>query len=96
MKDILNLRMNIDETDRKIVKLLLLRFRLIKQISKFKKSNKLRIFDKNREQKVLLNVKKLSGQHQEFIIKIFKYILIYSRKLQNKNFQPERLKIFQK
>lgn len=82
MKDILKVRTDIDKIDRKIVKLILLRFKLIKQISKFKKSKKLKVFDKNREQKVLLNVKKHSRQHQDFIIKIFKYILSYARRLQ--------------
>ena len=76
-------RKKINVIDRKIVKLLLLRFNLIKQIANYKKKNKIKITDKKREFHVMKNIKKYSKSNQ-FIINIFKNIINFSKKLQLK------------
>ena len=78
-------REKIDAIDKNIVKLLLLRFYLAVKIVKYKKINKIKITDKKREQQVINNIKKFSkNSHQEFIIKIFKNIIQYSKMMQSK------------
>ena len=51
-------RKKIDLIDKKIVELLLLRFKLIKQLSNYKQKNKFKIVDKKREIQVINNIKK--------------------------------------
>ena len=75
-------RGKIDNIDKKITKLLILRFNLAKQISNHKKIHKIRILDNKRELQVLSNVKNFSKQHQKFILEIFKNIINYSKKIQ--------------
>ncbi|MBI2654635.1 chorismate mutase [Candidatus Woesearchaeota archaeon] len=76
-------RKSIDYTDKKIVKLLLLRFDLAKKVSKEKKLNRVKIIDKKRESEIMKNIKKYSNKkHQQFVKDIFKNIINYSRKLQ--------------
>ena len=74
-------RKKIDAVDRDITNLLLLRFKLVKQIANHKKKNKIRITDKKRELQVLKNIKKYSKSNQ-FIVNIFKNIINYSKKIQ--------------
>ena len=75
-------RSKIDNIDKKISKLLLLRFNLAKKISKYKKSNKIKIIDRKRELQVIKNIKKHSKRHEKFMKNIFKSIISYSRRLQ--------------
>ena len=75
-------RKKIDRIDRKIAKLLLLRFGAVKRISSIKKLGNRKITDKKRESEVLSNVKKNSKQHQRFILDVFKKIIMYSKKIQ--------------
>ncbi|MBI2559398.1 chorismate mutase [Candidatus Woesearchaeota archaeon] len=75
-------RKKIDIIDKKIVKLLMSRFELARQISIYKKWNKLEIIDKKRERQVINNIKKFSNKHKKFVIGIFKNIITYSKKLQ--------------
>ena len=78
-------RDRIDSIDRNIVKLLLFRFKIVKRISRYKKINKLDAIDKKRELQVMKNIKKYSNKsNQKFIIKIFKNIINYSKRLQSK------------
>ena len=65
--------------DRNTVKLLLFRFKIVKQISRYKKINKIKIIDKKRELQVISNIK----IHQKFVTNIFKNIINYSKKVQN-------------
>ena len=66
----------------KIAKLLILRFYVVKQISNYKQSNKVKIEDKKREWEVINNVKKHSKQYKIFITKIFETIIDCSKKIQ--------------
>ncbi len=76
-------RKKIDVIDKSIAKLISLRFKLIKQISNYKKINKIDVIDKKREMQVLKNVKKcFNKKHKKFVINIFKNIINYSKKLQ--------------
>ena len=79
------LRKNIDEIDRNIVRLLVLRFKLIMQIGKYKKEKGIGVVEKKREYEILKNVKFFSDlPYKSFIVGIFKKIINYSRKLQSK------------
>ena len=75
-------RGQIDNIDKKITRLLILRFDLAKHTSIYKKMHKIKILDKERELQVLNNIKKFSKQHQKFIVGIFKNIMNYSKKIQ--------------
>ncbi|MDP3765058.1 MAG: chorismate mutase [Nanoarchaeota archaeon] len=78
-------RTKIDSIDRNIVKLLLFRFKIVKQIAHYKKINKINAIDKKRELEVVNNIKKYSNKsNQKFIIKIFKKVINYSKRLQSK------------
>ena len=76
-------RERIDVIDKKIVKLLSLRFNLAKQISSYKKKNKFEITDKKRELRVIKNIEKFSNKkHQKFMVRVFKNIINYSKRIQ--------------
>ena len=76
-------RERIDEIDRNIVKLLIMRFTLVKKIRDYKKWNKISITDKKREQKVINNAKKHSNKENIYFIgQFFKKIINYSKKLE--------------
>ena len=78
-----NYRKKIDAIDKNIVKLLLKRFDLIKQIGDYKRRNKIKLIDKKRELEVINNIKKYSNkENKKFIISIFKNIINYSKKIQ--------------
>ena len=81
MSKLNDFRKKIDAIDRNMVKSLSLRFSLAKQIASYKKENNIRITDKKRELQVMKNIKKYSKSNQ-VIIKIFKNIITYSKKLQ--------------
>lgn len=73
-KKVKKLRKKIDETDKKIAKLLRQREKIVKQIYKFKIKNKLSISDKNREKEILSKFK------TPYEKAIFKEILRQSKK----------------
>ena len=76
-------RKRIDLIDKKIVRLLVIRLKLIKKIAGYKKRNKIKITDKKREMQVIKNIKKHSSKSdQKFVIGIFKNIIDYSKKIQ--------------
>ena len=75
-------RKKIDCIDRKIAGLLKSRFETVKKISKFKNAHKLKVTDKQRELKVIKNIRKYSKSHRKFLIGIYKDIINYSKKLQ--------------
>ena len=77
-----NYRKKIDVIDRNIVKLLLLRLKLVKQIASYKRRNRIRVMDKKRELQVIKNITTHSKLHQKFMINIFKIIMNYSKKIQ--------------
>ena len=78
-------RRQVDRIDKEIVQLLLLRFRIAKSISQFKKKSKIKIADNKREVQVLNNIGKFSGMHKGFVLSIYRKIIEYSKKLQNEN-----------
>ncbi|MBI2652679.1 chorismate mutase [Candidatus Woesearchaeota archaeon] len=84
--DMLNYyRKKIDSIDKKIIKCLLLRFKLVRQIAIYKKRNKIKITDKERELQVIKNIKKYSdNKNKKFLINIFKRIINYSKVLQRR------------
>ena len=79
-------RKKIDVIDKKIVKLLLSRFKFSKQIASYKKRNKMGITDKKRERGIISNIGKHSNKnHQKFFKKFFSEIIKYSKKIQRQN-----------
>jgi len=85
MNNLKHYRKKIDLIDRNIVKLLLLRFKLVKQIANYKRKNKIKVTDKKREYKIINNIKKYSDkQHKKFITDIFKRLIDYSKRMQSK------------
>ena len=78
-------RKKIDDIDKGIVKLLLLRFGIAKQIASYKKKNNIEVLDKNRELQIINNIKKRSDKkNQKFVVDIFENIIDYSKKIQSK------------
>ncbi|MCL1859287.1 MAG: chorismate mutase [Oscillospiraceae bacterium] len=86
MNELDNLRNKIDETDDKIVDLLLERFRIVKNVGEYKKTNKLEIFQKDRETEVLQKIaEKINNQeYKKYILKIYAEILEMSKLSQHK------------
>ena len=83
MNKLKDYRKKIDFIDKKIAKLLSLRFNLVKQLGNYKRINKIKVTDKKRELQVLNNIKKYSNKkYQKFIIGIFKSIINHSKKIQ--------------
>ena len=79
-------RKKIDEIDRGIVRIFLLRFRIVKKIARHKKTNRIKVEDKEREFHILENIKKYSGNnHKKFLTGIFEKTIRYSKKLQKKD-----------
>jgi len=81
-----DLRKKIDETDDKIVELLLERFEVVKNIAEYKKARGLEIFQQAREAEVLQNIsdKIDNPEYKEYILKIYAEILETSKLLQHK------------
>ena len=83
MNKLRDYRKKIDLIDKKIVKLIVIRFKLIKKIAVYKKKNKIKITDKKREMQVIKNIKKHSSKsNQKFVMSILKNIVDYSKKIQ--------------
>jgi chorismate mutase/prephenate dehydratase len=84
MKDLLELRDDIDKIDREIVALFEERMSISEDVAKFKIANGRKVFDKEREQAKLATVKSLA--HSEFnrhgVEELFQQIMSMSRKLQ--------------
>ena len=81
MKDIEALRKKIDQIDRSVARLLMLRIETARKIGKIKKTNNAPALDRKREAQVINNVKK-SSQNNKFIADIYRRIIEYSRKIQ--------------
>ncbi len=75
------LRKKIDMIDKQVVSLLLQRFKIAKQISLYKKKVRISVKDSKRESQILKNVLRFS-KNNEFVIKMFRSIINYSRKIQ--------------
>ena len=81
MKDVEALRKKIDQIDRSVARLLMLRIETVRKIGKIKKTNNAPALDRKREAQVINNVKK-SSQNNKFIADIYRRIIEYSRKIQ--------------
>lgn len=85
-----SLRINIDDIDKEIIKLIEERIKLCKDISDIKKSKNLKIYDKNREENILNKIsKKTNKDNENLIINIYKNILKHSKEVQKKNMIKE-------
>ena len=83
-----DLRKEIDACDNEIIAALKKRMEVSSRIGKFKKENNLPIYNKEREQILLENLKNMSNEFlsKEAITNIYKEILKASKDLQNKLF----------
>ena len=77
------LRKEIDECDKDLLKLLKKRMFLSKKIGDYKRRNKMKIFDKKREKILILKLKKFKSLDEKFLEKLYKVIFKYSKKLQH-------------
>lgn len=84
--DLNSLRKRIDEIDDGIVKLLLERFAVVKNVAEYKKERGLEIFQKGRETEVLKKIadKTDNPEYKEYMLDIYKIILETSKTLQHK------------
>ena len=81
-------RKKIDEIDAKLIDLLTLRFNIVGQVAKFKKSKSIPIYDPKREQLLLKKIDKLSksrGLDVQDVRKIFIDIMYASKRKQSQN-----------
>ena len=79
------LRKRIDEIDTDLLRLLELRFQVVKEIGLFKKENKLPILDKDREKEVLQMRKTLLRNQDNWphFEKLFQLIMDISKQLES-------------
>ncbi len=83
--ELLNLREQISEIDRKVLEQLEERMRISKDISKVKKETNLPIEDKKREEELILNRQSYTSINKEFVEDLFKLIIKESKRIQNDN-----------
>ena len=74
-------RMKINQIDGSIIKLLDMRFNVVKTILEIKKQNQMQIFQASREQEVLKRVSSQSN-NPKFTCEVFRIIMQQSRKFQ--------------
>jgi len=88
------LRAEIDECDRQIIRLLARRLDAVRKIGQYKAINKLPVFDKAREAKLLADRKRQAAATANYSVeKLFEFLLEESRQIQAKmreNFNPEK------
>ena len=85
LDDLDNLRDKIDEIDDKIVKLLLDRFAVVKNVAEYKKARGLEILQKSREAEILQKISAKTDNYSEYkkyILKIYADILETSKSSQ--------------
>ncbi len=80
MDEIDELRMEIDEIDEDILKLIEERLIVAKKIGQIKRSQGLEIYDPKREEEILDRISSKTSLQKDFINKIFKDIMEYCRK----------------
>lgn len=91
MKDIGDLRDEIDSIDEKLVKLFVQRMEVAEQIANFKKENNLPVFNAQREEQVLeLVSSKAQKPFNLYIKELYEKIFEISRKYQTEVFQEKR------
>jgi len=85
--DLNTFRNKIDETDDSIVKLLMERFAVVKEIAEYKKERGLDIFQQARETEIMKKIadKIDNEEYRDYILKIYSEILDASKSLQRKS-----------
>lgn len=87
MNELEKARLEIEETDKKLVILFEKRFMAVKKVVEYKKKNNLPIFDEEREKYLLdknlsyLNDKSLESYYYEFLLKMFAISKDYQKDL---------------
>ena len=87
MNDLNNFRSRIDEIDDKIVRLLLERFAVVKNVAEYKKEHSLNVLQKDREAEVLRNIadktdKTENREYKKYILEIYETVLKTSKSAQ--------------
>ncbi len=77
-------RKEIDKIDNNIAKLVLKRLKIVNKIGDFKKKQKMKIINKNREKEILKRLQKKAKSRKEkaYLKNISKEIILNSRKVQ--------------
>jgi chorismate mutase len=86
IKEIKNLRTEIDKLDQRLLKLLKQRIHITEKIGKIKKSNSADILDTQRESEIFSNLLEAGENLQikdEFIVSLWRKIIEYSYEVQN-------------
>lgn len=83
MRDLQELRNEIDELDKKIVPLLVARMSVSAEVAEYKRATEMPILDKDREKALLEKIKGLAAyKYAEYIVNIYEQILASSREYQ--------------
>ncbi len=98
MRDIKVLRKDLDEIDRQIVFLIEKRYNISSEVAEYKIANSKKVYDKKREDEVILSRKNSLNNHKydSFIVELYEKIMEQSREIQldmiNKNQKDEIIK----
>ena len=98
MKDIKILRKDLDEIDKQIVSLMEKRYNISSEVAEYKIANSKKVYDKKREDEVILSRKNSLNNHKydDFIAELYEKIMEQSREIQldmvNKNQKDEVIK----
>jgi len=88
MRDLAELRVEIDQIDRQLVELFNKRMDIAAQVAEYKKANNLPVLDEKREAALLEKVQKLSDESFcEYTLKLYQEILALSKDYQTKILQ---------
>src|SRR5690625_2250771 len=86
MRDLENIRKDINKVDKKLQELLNKRFDLSKEVGAYKRSHNMKIFDKNREDQILEKIKNENKEYGDFFQKIYQVIMDLSKDIQKERF----------
>lgn len=86
MRDLENIRKDINKIDKKIISLLNQRFFLSKEVGAYKKAHDMKIFDENREKEILEKINDENKEYGEFLAEIYQKIMDLSKDLQKERF----------
>ena len=82
MRDINDIRQEIDDIDDQLVRLFCQRMECAKAVAEYKKANDQPVFNRERENAIMQNVEDKAGEYGEFANRFFRNIFSISRKLQ--------------
>ena len=84
MRDLKELRTEIDQVDRTLVPLFCKRMGLAAEVAEYKRTKEMPVLDSSREQALLNKIKDLAGEeYAGYILKIYERILEESRNYQS-------------